>query len=89
MSRRKTIKIADLIARVNMRNRLSTCAPAVRTGWILLLEEVLHEANVYSGYSYLTAENVPAGQLPGVTGEPGTFTFPDESRRHYHTHCVL
>ena len=87
MSRRKTIKIAELIALVNTRNRISTCAPHMRKGWNMLLEEVLHEANVYCGYSYLT--DVPAGQLPGVTGEPGTFTFPDESRRRYHPHCAL
>jgi hypothetical protein len=81
---RKTIKIAALVTLVNERNRVSTCQPDIRHGWNAILEEVLHKADAYAGYGYLTASEVPAGQKAGVTGEVGRFTFPDESRRRYY-----
>ena len=84
-----TVKIAALIAMVNERNRVSTCTPEMRKGWNHLLADVLHDANVYHGYSYLMERDVPAGQEPGVRGTAPDFTFPDESRRCYATHPRL
>ena len=46
---------------------------------------MLFATNNYAGFGYLTAAEVPAGELPGVKGEPGSFTFPDESRKRYNT----
>ena len=80
---RRTVKLAELVALVNQRNRISTCAPDVRNGWNSLLEEALHTADAYHGFGYLTANEVPAGHQPGMAGEQGKRTFPDESRRCY------
>lgn len=89
--KKKTLVIRDLIEEVNRRNRESTCEPAVRMGWNMLLEGVMIGAEVYSGFSYLTADQVPTGCLPGVIPDPkGTdHKFPDESRRQYYTHTYL
>jgi hypothetical protein len=88
---RKTIKITELLALVNERNQLSTCQPDIRKGWNALLEEVLHAADVYHGYGYLTASEVPTGKEPGIRDgkRQGEFVFPDESRRRYATHPTL
>jgi hypothetical protein len=80
-----TIRIADLIALVNERNRVSVCPPDIRHGWNAILEEVLHGADAYKGYGYLTQFDVPTGQQPGMLGSPENRTFPDESRRYYAT----
>jgi hypothetical protein len=80
---KKTVRIADLVALVNEHNRVSTCAPDIRNGWNALLEEVLHAADAYRGFGYLSAGDVPAGHAAGMIGEVGNFSFPDESRRCY------
>jgi len=69
MSRRKNIAIRDLIDLVNRKNRISFCSPETRAGWNSLLDEVLHNANVYRGFRYLSADEVPAGHLPGIVEE--------------------
>jgi hypothetical protein len=85
---RKTIKIADLVALVNRHNRESTCQSDVRHGWNALLEDVLHGADAYAGFGYLSAAEVPPGHQPGIVGEPDHFSFPDESRRRYYLKSV-
>ncbi len=85
----KTIKVADLIAEVNRRNRESTCSPEARNGWNNLLEGFLHATDNYNGFGYLKAGEVPAGELPGIKGEPESFTFPDESRKRYYANPRL
>ena len=93
MSRRKNIAIRDLIDLVNRKNRISFCSPETRAGWNSLLDEVLHKADVYRGFRYLSAHEVPAGHLPGmeeVSADPQARpVFPDDSRRQYHTHPHL
>jgi hypothetical protein len=84
-----TIKVSDLIANVNGRNAKSTCHPDMRSGWNDLLEDVLFATDNYSGFGYLTAAQVPAGEKPGIAGEPGNFTHPDETRRIYYTDARL
>lgn len=84
-----TVKIAALIEMVNERNRNSKCAPDLRRGWNHLLTDVLLDAGVYHGFTYLTERDASAGQEPGVRGTAPDFTFPDESRRQYAVHPRL
>jgi hypothetical protein len=82
----KTIKVVDVIARVNACNRCSTCPAEVRRGWNSLLEEILAATDSYAGFGYLKETEVPRGEQPGITGNG---TFPDESRRTYCIHPRL
>lgn len=93
---RKTQHIFDIIAIVNRRNRLSTCRPEVREGWNSLLEQLLHDSDVYDGYRYLEDSEVPGGESPGIwrvdpasPDDPIPATFPDETRRSYSIHRRL
>ena len=81
---RVNVKLAALVAEVNRRNRESTCAPEVRKGWNELLATALMLADAYSGFGYLDSSMVPAGELPGYSDTGGTFSYPDETRRHYY-----
>ena len=79
--KKKTFRLADLVDKVNERNRLSTCSPEVRKGWNSLCESLLLESDVYAGFNYLSEKDVPKGHEPGIrTDEQGNKTFPDESR---------
>jgi len=51
---RKTVGIAALLKRTNHKLLLSTCSPDVRSGMISVLTGVLHDANVYAGFGYLS-----------------------------------
>ena len=88
-TKRRTVSVKALIETVNLRNRSSTCGPQEREGWNSLLETVLHASNVYSGFSYLSKSEVPAGQAPGIVPEGDGYVFPDETRRAYHFHRAL
>jgi hypothetical protein len=79
---RKTISIEVLRNQINEMLKISTREPSMRFGFIGVLESVLHDTGNYRGFRYLTSEEVPAKQEPGVIrGE--TNVFPDDSRRHY------
>ena len=80
---RKTCPVVDIAKLVNEQNRCSTCSPLIREGWNTLLEEILHDTGNYRGYGYLRSKDVPKGELPGIDGEEGNFTHPDETRRFY------
>lgn len=80
---RKTCPVVDVIKLVNDQNRFSTCHPLIREGWNTLLESILHDTGNYKGYGYLYAKDVPEGENPGIAGEEGTYTHPDETRRFY------
>jgi hypothetical protein len=64
--RRKTFDIVELLYTVNTRNTRSTCDPKVREGWNAILEHVLLGADVYSGYGYVRATDLPWGEAPGI-----------------------
>lgn len=83
MKRYKTISVDRIRQLVNDKNRLSTCPADVRKGWNDLLEIILGATNNYQGFGYLKASEVPADQLPGMSGNHPDFIFPDESRRIY------
>lgn len=96
-SKRKTVKVEDLVKLVNARNKKSTCSPDIRQGWNSMLEDVLHSTGNYQGYGYYTVEDLPEGQAPGVrydydeNGHPiqpckdyaERFRNCDASRRYY------
>lgn len=87
---RKTIHIADLVALVNEKNKVSTFEPEVRKGWNIFLEDVLDKADVYAGFGYYTANEVPPGYDPGIVRhENGQNEFPDETRVFYYLHRKL
>ena len=82
---RKSIRVSELVREVNRLNRESTCEPAMRAGWNDLLAHVLHETGNYSGFGYLEARDVPAGEKPGIIRDDvsNNHQFPDETRRRY------
>lgn len=83
---KKTFVIEVLITEVNQRNANSTCDAKVREGWNDALEWILHKADRYYGYRYLTCAEVPEGQAAGIiySGFPGGInSYPDETRREY------
>ncbi|MBW2636013.1 MAG: hypothetical protein JRC86_00555 [Deltaproteobacteria bacterium] len=85
---RKTLKVKDLIDKVNCRNRHSTTTPEKRAGWNSILEAILLETGTYAGFGYLLRNEVPDGEKPGIIPDPterGTnHEFPDETRRKYY-----
>jgi hypothetical protein len=89
MGRRKMVAIRELLEIVNRRNAESTCDPLRRSGWNSVLEEVLMDANVYAGYTYLQSMHVPAGERPGVVHGLDGPEHCDESRRNYIVHSAL
>lgn len=90
---KRTVKLVDLIALVNEKNRVTTSGrtKSWREGWNLMLENLLMQANAYAGFGYLEAGSVPKGELPGIIrGETlKENVFPDETRRIYYTHAKL
>jgi hypothetical protein len=88
---RRTVKVTRLIEIVNRHNRDSKGDPGIRRGANTLLETVLHESGVYAGFGYLTEQEVPAGELPGIVrgNEIAPNQFPDETRVFYYQHRRL
>jgi hypothetical protein len=83
-----TIRVRDLVEKVNQMISMSVCAPFGREALTVLLSSVLHETGNYVGFRYLDARSVPQGCLPGIAteiradGSPET-VFPDPSRVEY------
>ncbi len=77
MRTRKTANVAEILRSVNMKLARTTCPPHVRLGMISVLETVLHDAGLYAGFGYLSAEDMernghadyPGGQKPGIRYE--------------------
>ena len=95
--KRKTISIGSLLATVNHRNQTGKHTPDERKGWNSLLEAALHESGTYDGFGFLTPEQVPSGEAPGILKDAGSpyplqvghdnkalFKECDETRRLYY-----
>jgi hypothetical protein len=85
--KRKTVDVKELVELTNYRNKHSTCEPATRAGWNSFLEEILHATGRYGGFGYYTANDLPAGVLPGMVWDSENnraTAFPDETRRYYY-----
>lgn len=63
---RKTFKVDDLKVKINEVLQTSTCTADVRQGEIYVLEDILHSTGNYRGFQFLGADEVPAGELPGI-----------------------
>jgi hypothetical protein len=85
--KKKTIDVDWVRTKINHMLRVSVTTPDIRYGNCVALELILMETNNYKGFRYLTQDEVPRGQKPGIIpranhmSEP---TFPDESRREYY-----
>lgn len=80
----KKIDVAELKHLVNETNRASVCEPGIRQGMNSLLESALHLAKAYKGYGFLTSDQVPENQNPGIEWNGMEPEFPDETRRVYY-----
>jgi hypothetical protein len=77
---------------VNYANRHSLNSRSYRLGQNSLLATLLHHANAYAGFGYLTADQVPVGQKPGIIrdeSEAKNHNYPDDSRVFYYVHGKL
>jgi hypothetical protein len=75
---RKTIEVDYLINEINEFLATDTSSREARKSMLHLLERVLHNTKNYRGFTYLGENDVPAGQLPGISGKFGDrFRFPE------------
>jgi hypothetical protein len=90
MKAKKTFSVAEFKDACN--NTLAsdfTCHPKYREGIIIALEHVLHATGNYRGYSYLTKDQVPNGELPGINTPIEELSYEDRfkntdyTRRYY------
>lgn len=55
-----------------------------RLGVICMLETALLAGQRYKGFGYLSAKEVPPGELPGIKNNGTSIvSFPDDTRRRY------
>lgn len=83
-----TVPLERLIEFVNTRNRVSGApyhTKQHREGWNGLLTQVLVDARVYDGYTYLTDAEVPPGELPGQRGVAPDIRIIDDTRVQFQT----
>lgn len=70
MRTRKTANVAEILRSVNMKLARSTCSPHMRLGMIAVLETVLHDSGLYSGFGYLSSADMERNGLwaekPGI-----------------------
>ena len=86
MRTRATIRVSDIAALVNFRNRRSTCPPELRKGWNSLVSDLLLKTGNYHGFRFLLQDEVPNGESCGIIPDyqnPANHQFPDESRIVY------
>jgi hypothetical protein len=84
---RKTVNIEKIIEIGNKVLQNDTHDPEFRSGVKLMLENILHESGTYRGFRFLTQEEVPHGEAPGIHYEdglpapyPGRFQNTDSTR---------
>jgi len=64
--KRKTFNVSEFVLKMNDKIARSTGSPDIRTGLMAAVESVLIETGNYKGFCYLTVNDIPAGQLPGI-----------------------
>lgn len=85
MARRKTHSVAALIEQANYSLEHDEHGPEFRKGVMMMLEKVLFDTGNYKGFRYLTEEEVPKGQEPGIRKVAEKNVFPDTTRVRYYT----
>ena len=75
---RQTMNVDALREEVNRMIKESVCSREVRQGMASVLEVALHRTGNYNGFAYLTANDVPKKQLPGINTVPGNWMAMDE-----------
>ena len=77
----------ELLKQANNLLANSTASPEFRLGVCTYVEQVLIHFGCYRGFEYLTREQVPPEQLPGIRdslrGTGTEFTLTDNTRRRY------
>jgi len=63
---RTTVKVEVVKARVNEILAKSTIPMGIRKGAMNVLESILFETGNYKGFRYLSVDQVPYGELPGI-----------------------
>ena len=87
--------ILDTIEDINRTNRYAITTEMHSKDWRFgqnaIACRLLHALGCYQGFAYLTASELPSGELPGVImdrsepHDPTKNQFPDESRVVWHT----
>lgn len=67
---RKTFELAPILDSANFFLKVAEDSADRRQGHIDVIVEILTYAGNYGGFRYLGVDEVPAGQLPGIRGEP-------------------
>jgi hypothetical protein len=79
---RKTFQIAPILESVNHFFKESENgfggSPERRQGHIDVIAHILFSAGCYGGFQYLTQDEVPAGELPGIRFSGDTSDIPKE-----------
>ena len=77
----------QLLKQANEMLANSTASPEFRQGVCVYIELILMKFGCYRGFEYLTKEQVPPEQLPGIRdslrGTGTEFTLTDNTRRKY------
>ena len=66
MRARKTIDVETVIGDINNQLKFSISDKEFRQGLISIAEQILMKTGNYKGYSYLTKDEIPYGELPGI-----------------------
>jgi len=67
---RKTFSVEEFTNRANDTLANTPLSEDFRRGIITALEHILFESDNYRGFRYLTVNEVPAGQRPGINISP-------------------
>lgn len=85
MAHRVTIRVDRLRRDVNKMLAESTCPAQIRQGSMNVLEQTLHLTDNYRGFRYLSVNQVPAGQLPGINVNEDGSVISDYEQRFLNT----
>jgi len=89
---RKTVDVNFVLDLVNKMVQNSTCSSERRKGMEIVIEEILFYTGNYKGFRYLTSDEVPKDELPGINTHPlgsnvlsfdEKFANTDDTRRMY------
>lgn len=73
----ETLSIKLFKNEINRMLKESTCKPEIREGMKAVLEIALHQAGVYKGYKYISTDQVPHGQKPGIQYKYSKELYPE------------